>query len=395
MITNIILLYAPILPGAEGEGSFATLVLYVLLALSVSFLCSMCEAVLFSTSHSHVELMVQAGSRAGSLLRSQKDNVDRPIAAILTLNTIAHTAGAAGAGAEAALLFGNELIGVITVVLTLLILVFSEIIPKTIGAVYWKPLSPFIAYTIQGMILIFYPAVWAFERLTRLLTPREKEPTVTRSELQVLAEISSDEGALEKSEHTILTNLLHLSAVHVSDIMTPRTVMFSLQEDMTVGELLKRHRVLPYSRMPIYKESTDDIKRFVLRNEVLMAVAQDKHHTPLQELARPLHSVPESMTVDTVLKEFTTRQSHMFLVFDEYGGTAGIITMEDAVESLIGVEITDESDLVADLRELAQQRYQRQQELLGMIAEQKTTFVEVPNGAKEQTEEEAPSQEIP
>ena len=394
MFTNIIVLYAPIAPaGAEGEGSFVTLVLYVLLALSVSFLCSMCEAVLLSTSHSHVELLVQSGSQAGSLLRHQKDNVDRPIAAILTLNTIAHTAGAAGAGAEAALLFGNDLIGLITVVLTLLILVFSEIIPKTLGAVYWKPLSPFIAYMIHAMILIFYPAVWAFERMTRLLTPREKEPTVTRSDLEVLAEISSGEGALEKTEHVILTNLLHLSAVHVSDIMTPRTVMFSLQQDMTVGELLKRHRVLPYSRMPIYDESSDDIKLFVLRSEVLMAAAQDKHDTGLKTLARPLHSVPESMTVDTVLDEFTNRQQHLFLVFDEYGGTAGIITMEDAVESLIGVEITDESDLVEDLRELAQQRYQRQRELLGIISEHKMQSSEPNVEDEDQTGEETPSQE--
>lgn len=393
MFINSILLYVPIAPtGAEGEGSLLTLVLYILLALSVSFLCSMCEAVLFSTTHSHVELMVQSGKRAGYLMRQHKENVDRPIAAILTLNTVAHTAGSVGAGAEAALLFGNDLIGIITVLLTLLILIFSEVIPKTLGAVYWKPLSPYIAYVIQGMIVIFYPAVWAFERLTRLLTPKEKEPTVTRSELEVLAEISSDEGALEKTEHVILTNLLHLSAVHVSDIMTPRTVMFSLQQDMTVGELLQRNRVLPYSRMPIYDETTDDIKLFVLRNEVLMTAAQDRHDTPLKELARPLHSVPESMTVDTVLDEFTARQQHMFLVFDEYGGTAGIITMEDAVESLIGVEITDESDLVADLRELAQQRYQRQQELLGIISQQRTT---PKDETADEAGEETPSQEHP
>jgi CBS domain containing-hemolysin-like protein len=360
--------YAPAIPtGMEGEGSFTTLVLYIILALSVSFLCSMCEAALFSTTHSHVEIMIQTGQRAGLLLRQQKENVDRPISAILTLNTIAHTAGAAGAGAEAALLFGNELIGIITIVLTLLILVFSEIIPKTLGAVYWKPLAPVIAYIIQGMILIFYPAVVAFERLTRLMTPKERVPTVTRSELEVLAEISTGEGGLEASEHKILTNLLHLGRVQVSDIMTPRTVMFALQEDMIVGTLMKKHKVMPYSRMPIFTENVDDIRSFVLRSDVLMAAAQDKDDVPLRELARPLDSVPESMTVETVLEEFTNRQQHVFLVFDEYGGTAGIITMEDALESLIGVEIRDESDLVDDLRELARQRYERQQQLLGAI----------------------------
>jgi CBS domain containing-hemolysin-like protein len=343
--------------------------LYIVLALSVSFTCSLCEAALFSTTHSYVELLIQQGSRVGALLRRHKENVDRPIAAILTLNTIAHTAGAAGAGAEAALLLGNELVGIITVVLTLLILVFSEIIPKTLGALYWKPLAPLVAYLVQGMILVTFPAVWAFERLTRLMTPKEKVPTVTRSELEVLAGISSGEGGLEKSEHTILRNLLHLGSVYVSDIMTPRTVMLALKETMTVGEVMKKHKLLPYSRIPLYTENFDDIRLFVLRSDILMAAAQDQDQKTLAELARPLDSVPESMTVDTVLEEFTNRQQHMFLVFDEYGGTAGIITMEDAIESLIGVEITDESDIVADLRELAQQRYRRQQRLLGMLTD--------------------------
>ncbi|MBZ0302317.1 MAG: hemolysin family protein [Anaerolineae bacterium] len=362
--------YVPAMPIADGaEGSVVSLVLYILLALSVSFTCSLCEAALFSTTHSYIELNVQQGKRVGLLLRKHKENVDRPIAAILTLNTIAHTAGAAGAGAEAALLLGNDLVGLITVVLTLLILIFSEIIPKTVGALYWKPLSPLVAYLIEGMIILTFPAVWAFERFTRLMTPKEKSPTVTRSELEMLAQISTGEGTLEKSEHAILRNLLHLSAVYVSDIMTPRTVMLALPETMTVGEVLKKHRVLPYSRIPLYTEAFDDIKLFVLRSEVLMAAAQDEDSTTMKDLARPLDSVPDSMTVDTVLAEFTNRQQHMFLVFDEYGGTAGIITMEDAIESLIGVEITDESDLVADLRQLAQQRYQRQLKLLGMITD--------------------------
>ena len=358
---------ATVLPGAAGEGSLPALLIYIALALGVSFVCSLCEAVLFSASLSHIEVQVRAGRRAARLLRQQKENVDRPITAILTLNTIAHTVGAAGAGAEATLLLGNELFGIVTIVLTLLILVFSEIIPKTIGAVYWKPLAMPVAWVIQGMITLFYPFVTAFERLTGLLTPREKAPTVTRPELEVLAGISRGEGALEQREHAILTNLLRLGAAQVSDIMTPRTVMFALQEDMTVGEVLLRQRVLPYSRMPLYRESTDDARSFVLRNEVLMAVARDEHERTLKDMARPLHPVPESMSVAAVLDEFTTRGEHLFLVFDEYGGTEGLVTMEDAIESLIGVEITDESDLVADLRELADQRFRRQQELLGVI----------------------------
>ncbi|MCE2488709.1 MAG: HlyC/CorC family transporter [Anaerolineae bacterium] len=358
---------ATALPGVAGEGSLPALLLYILLALGVSFVCSLCEAVLFSASRSHIEIQVQAGRRAGRLLQQQKENVDRPITAILTLNTIAHTVGAAGAGAEATLLLGDELWGVVTIVLTLMILVFSEIIPKTIGAVYWKPLALPVAWVIQGMIVVFYPFVTAFERLTGLLTPRQKSPTVTRPELEVLAGISRGEGALEQREHAIITNLLRLGAAQVSDIMTPRTVMFALQEDMTVGEVIRLQRVLPYARMPLFSQSTDDARSFVLRNEVLMAAARDEHDRRLREMARPLHPVPVSMSVATVLDEFTARGEHMFLAFDEYGGTAGIVTMEDAIESLIGVEITDESDLVADLRQLADQRFRRQQELQGTI----------------------------
>ncbi len=370
MLPHAIWPYAPALPvTGEGGGSVTALVIYIVLALAVSFTCSLCEAALFSATHSFIEVLVQRGSAVGLLLRQHKDNVDRPIAAILTLNTIAHTAGAAGAGAEAALLLGNDLLGIITILLTLLILVFSEIIPKTLGALYWQPLAPLVAYVVQWMIIITLPAVWAFERLTRLMSPKQKIPTVTRSELEVLAAISTHEGGLEKSEHVIFKNLLHLGRVHVGDIMTPRTVMLALQENMTVGQVLKKHRVLPYSRIPVYTETIDDVKSFVLRSDVLMEAAQDHDQVVMKDMARPLDSVPENMTVDTVLAEFTNRQQHIFLVFDEYGGTAGIITLEDAIESLIGVEITDESDLVADLRELAQQRYSRQQKLLGIISE--------------------------
>lgn len=364
-------LLAPIAPGAESQGTLSGLLFYITLALIFSFICSICEAVILSTTSSHLEVMVQAGQRAGHIMRRLKENVDRPISAILTLNTIAHTVGAAGAGAEAVGVFGDQNFFIITAILTLLILIFSEIIPKTLGAVYWKPLVAPAAYTIQVLVWIFGPAVSAFELITRWLQPREgKAITVTRSELEAMAEIGSTEGSLEKGEHLILRNLLHLNHVYASDIMTPRTVVLALQQDTTVAEVMKRHRLIAYSRIPIYNENTDDIVAFVLRNDILTAAAEDRDNVTLKELSRPIHSVPESMSVARVLEEFTTRQQHIFLVFDEYGGTAGIITMEDAVESLLGAEITDESDLVADLRELAQQRYQRQQKLLGLIIDE-------------------------
>lgn len=360
---------AQAVPEASAAGSVSGLLIYILVALVFSFICSLCEAVLLTSSLLYVEVRAEAGDRAGLLMRRFKDNVERPISAILTLNTIAHTVGAAGAGAEAAAIFGSEYIGVISAVLTLLILVLSEIIPKTLGAVYWKPLLGFAAYTIQALMWALYPAVWAFDLLTRLLTPADREATITRGEIEVMARISTGKGGLAQSEQVILGNLLHLGRVSVSDVMTPRTVTLSFPQTCTVGEVMQAHRLLPFSRIPIYDQSPDDTSAFVLRSDILSAAAEDRDSVTLAELARPLHSIPETMTVDRVMAEFVSRHEHIFLVFDEFGGTAGIITLEDAVESLLGVEITDESDLVADLRLLAQQRYERQAKLLGLSLE--------------------------
>lgn len=357
---------AQAVPEAGVSGSVSGLLIYIVVALTFSFICSLCEAVLLTASLSYIEVRAETGDRAGLLMRRFRDNVERPISAILTLNTIAHTVGAAGAGAEAAAIFGNEYIGVISAVLTLLILVLSEIIPKTLGAVYWKPLLGFAAYTIQALVWVLYPAVWAFDLLTRLLTPADREATVTRGEIEVMARISTGKGGLAESEQVILGNLLHLGRVSVSDVMTPRTVTLSFPQTCTVGEVMQAHRLLPFSRIPIYDQSPDDTSAFVLRSDILSAAAEDRDSVTLAELARPLHSIPETMTVDRVMAEFVSRHEHIFLVFDEFGGTAGIITLEDAVESLLGVEITDESDLVADLRLLAQQRYERQAKLLGL-----------------------------
>jgi CBS domain containing-hemolysin-like protein len=352
--------------GGEVQGSVSGLLLFMAIALGISFLCSILEAVLLSTSLSHVELMAGRGRPAARLMRKQKQDIDKAISAILTLNTIAHTVGAAGAGAQAAAVFGNEWIGLISAVLTFLILVFSEIIPKTLGAVYWKQLMIPSAYVIQLLVLGLYPVVWAFQVLTQLITPKEKEPTVTRSELEILAKVSSDEGALEEKESLILGNLLRLSRVQVKEIMTPRTVLFALQREMTVGEVMKKHRFLSYSRIPIYQNNPDDCNSFVLRHNILSMAAQDRHQMQLRELARPIHAVPETLDVATLLEKFMTRQIHIFLVFDEYGGTEGIVTLEDAVESLLGAEITDESDVATDMRELARQRYSRYQQLVNL-----------------------------
>jgi len=354
-------------PTEAVDGSLGGLLFYISIALFLSFLCSIWEATVLTSSVSYVEMMAEEGKRSGVIMRGIKDNVEKAISAILTLNTIAHTVGAAGAGAQAAAVFGSQWLGVISAVLTLLILIFSEIIPKTLGAVYWKQLLPFTAYGVRALIILLYPAVKAFELLSNLMTPSEKEPTITRSELGILAQIGGDEGTINKEEHLILRNLFRLDKLQVYDIMTPRIVVFMLQEDMSVGELMQDQRLLAHSRIPVYKENPDDVTGFVLRHEILSKVAEDQDSVSLKALRRPIQSIPESTSVAHVLKEFMTQSQHIFLVLDEYGGTAGIITMEDAFESLLGAEITDESDLAQDMRELARQRHSRKQKLMAEL----------------------------
>ncbi len=348
----------------EASGELSALLIYIAIALVISFLCSIWEAAMLSTPVSHIELLVQQGNQAGRIMQGLRQNVEHPIAAILTLNTIAHTVGAAGAGAEANAIFGEEFFGIITAVLTLLILVLSEIIPKTLGAVYAKPLTPFTAHSLRILLWFFKPAVIIFEFVTRSLRPSEETPTVTRSELQVMARISAQEGGIQERENRIVANLLQLADVQVEKIMTPRTVVLMFHEAQTVGEIVALHPVLPFSRIPVFGESADDVKGYVLRHEIYKQAAADAHDVKLSAIARPLDVVPETNSVAQVLDEFIVQQDHIFLVIDEYGGTAGLITLEDTVETLLGIEILDESDRVADLRQLARRRYQGQFDLL-------------------------------
>ncbi|MBK8024128.1 MAG: DUF21 domain-containing protein [Chloroflexi bacterium] len=356
----VALIAAPVTPveGAAG-GSLGALIFYISLALVVSFTCSVMEAVLLTSSASHVEGLVQRGKRGGVLMSRLKENVERPISAILTLNTIAHTVGATLAGAEAAAIFGNDYVGLISAVLTLLILVLSEIIPKTIGAVYWRQLTVPSAYIIQAMLVVTYPAVVVFEVLGRLLRPSESAPTVTRGDLEVLANISHEEGALMERENRILRNLLRLDAVKVYEIMTPRTVAFALEANLTVEAAYRLPGGLPFTRIPVFRERIDNVVGYVLRGDILQALASDRHNETIESLVRKIEAIPETTTVAEALNAFADKREHIFLIIDEYGGMAGILTMEDAFESLLGIEITDEKDLVADLRQLAQQRYER------------------------------------
>lgn len=333
------------------------LVLYLLLALGVSFLCSLTESVILSLSRSYIAALLKDGRTSGRILEGMKANIERPLAAILTLNTIAHTVGAAGVGAESLIIFGNKWVAATSAVLTILILVFSEIIPKTLGVVYARRLASFTAYAITGMIYLSYPLVVIFQSLSRVLGRRHGQK-LTREEFALIAELGQTEGALHEKEYRVIKNLLRLRMTRVCDVMTPRTVVFMLQKDLTVREAIEQHGVLRFARIPLYGTSPDDIMGLVLRHEIDTAHRNDRESCRLEEIAGPIHAVPETAPLDRVLDEFIQRRGQLFLAIDEHGGTAGIVTLEDAIETLLGQEIVDETDPVVDMRQLAGRLFQ-------------------------------------
>lgn len=360
---------SPDLPTMPADATTAALLAYVAVALSVSFLCSIWEAVLLATPRAHVRQLVEAGSRGGRALAELRRHIDRPITAILTLNTIAHTVGAAGAGAEAAALYGSAWFGVISAVLTLMILVFSEIIPKTLGTVHCRRLAPLTGVCVAALVRLLSPFIAAMELLTRLLKPRGRTPSVTRADLAAMAALGAEEGSLDADERRTVENLLRLQHVKVRDVMTPRVAMRMLPEALTIRELLASGELPPFSRIPITPGDADDVRAFVLKLDVLERAARGDLDVTLRELGRPMDVVPLHGSVASALDRLAARREHILLVLDEHGGTSGLITLEDALETLLGREIMDESDRVADLAALARSRrelgWERVQALLG------------------------------
>ncbi len=344
------------------------LLLYVALALGVSFLCSIMEAVLLSVTPSYVAAFERDQDAAiGERLRRLKEDIDRPLSAILSLNTIAHTVGAAGAGAQAAIVFGEAYTGVIAGVLTLLILVLSEIIPKTLGAVYWKTLAPTVVRILVPTIFLMWPLVKLSQGITYLLSREEEEATFSREEFTAMAELGEEEGVFEEKESRILRNLFRFNSLRVKDVMTPRTVVFDLSEEKTIKDVVEEHDEFRFSRIPVYDEDRDDVTGYVLKDEMLLRAAQEEHDTPLRTIAREILVVRETLALPDLLERLLDGLEHIALVVDEYGGMAGIVTMEDVVETLLGLEIVDEADSVEDMQALARQQWFKRAKDLGMV----------------------------
>jgi len=314
------------------------------------------EAALYSIPVSFIERLVEQGNRTGIILKKLRKKIDQPITAILTLNTISHTAGAAFAGAMATKVFGSQWIGIFSGIFTLAILFFSEVIPKTAGVVYARSLARWIARPLVVLVWLFKPLIWLLSLATRLVGREQRIEQFLEEELVVMAKLGRRRGVIDENELTVIENVLSLENKSVRDIMTPRTVLFSLRGDMTVDDARIANGFFNHSRIPLYFENAEDIKGFAHRRDILNAVAEDNIDLKLESIMRPVHYVQEKSRLNKVLKMFLERKEHLFIVIDEFGGLAGIITLEDLIEEILGKEIIDEFDKVVDMRELAQKK---------------------------------------
>ncbi|MBI9074057.1 MAG: DUF21 domain-containing protein [Desulfatibacillum sp.] len=356
--------------GAVSETDVLLLVLYVLLALVFSFLCSVAEAVLLSITPSFIAGLEDKEPKKAALLKKLKhEDVDRSLAAILTLNTIAHTVGAIGSGAKATAVFGSTWFGVFSAVMTLMILFLSEIIPKTLGAVYWRNLTGITAHFVRILILILYPLILVSERLTSLIAKDGNFHVFSREEFIAMAGVGAKSGHINERESRIIRNLFHLDSLKAEDIMTPRIVIAAHPLTMTVAQALEISGYSPFSRLPVFGKDMDDITGFVLKTDMLLAMAKGQGETPLENFKRELPIVSKDKPLSGLLEYFLDNRQHIALVAGTYGGTKGLVTLEDVVETLLGMEIMDEMDKVKDMQALARQQWAKRAKTMGLDVE--------------------------
>ena len=346
------------------------LIIYVLLALVFSFLCSVAESVLLSITPSYIEGHKKRRPKHAALLkRLRQDNVDRSLSAILTLNTIAHTVGAIGAGAKATVVFGSAWFGLFSAVMTLLILFLSEIVPKTLGSVYWSKLVGPISYFINALIVVLYPIVWISGRLTKFISRKNDIHIFSRDEFIAMAQVGVETGHIREKESNIIRNIFRFESLKVDDIMTPRAVISALPENMKIIDSLKQITQTPFSRLPLYTTHIDDITGFVLKEDVLITAAQKRGNEELNSLKRDILAVPESVSLTALFEQFLKDRQHIAIVVNEHGATDGLVTLEDLIETLVGMEIMDETDDVEDMRALARKQWKARAKAMGLDAD--------------------------
>ncbi|MBN2816363.1 MAG: DUF21 domain-containing protein [Campylobacterales bacterium] len=333
------------------------LIIFFLLSVGVSFLCSVLESVLLSINMSYVAVLEKERPNVGKLLRLQKENINKSLAGILILNTIANTLGAAAVGAQAAHVFGNDAVVIVSMVLTFAILFLSEIIPKTIGALYWKSLAPIAAQFIRIFVWMTYPIILTTLAVTnKIRNGKADSHSLTKEELLESMLQSEDEGVIDEKESDFIENILNLNNIKVGEILTPRSVVFAIDENMTIKEVIETQTaIFKFSRIPIYKNSIEEVTGIVLTKKIFKQALIDDS-VPLSEIKKDIFSINENIPVSKTLDLLIAKKDHMFLVVDNYGQTEGIITLEDCVETILGVEIMDESDTTEDMRELAKRQ---------------------------------------
>ncbi|MCX2743592.1 hemolysin family protein [Mangrovivirga sp. M17] len=343
---------------------------YLALALGFSFLCSILEAALLSITPVFVKAKEQEGAAYAKELKLLKENVDKPLAAILSLNTIAHTIGAAGVGAQASIVFGEAYFGYISAILTILILIFSEIIPKSLGAKFWKSLAPFVSRTLKILVVLMFPLVWISEHITKLVGGGGHVTAPGREDIAAMAELGTEAGVFDKSEFNIINNLIRFKSIKVEDVMTPRTVVLAAPSTMTIKEFFDEKSFLKFSRIPVFKDTIDHVTGFVLKNDVMEKLAHDEYEAKLSEIQRNVLIVYEHQAIPIVFEQLLTKKEHIALVVDEYGGMAGIVTLEDIIETLLGLEIQDELDNTKDMQQLARKKWEERARQLGIFPDE-------------------------
>ena len=344
------------------------LLIFLLGAMTISFMCSILEATLMSTPLSYVNMREDEGYKPATRFKRYKTDNARPIAAILSLNTIANTIGAAGVGAQATQLFGSQWFGLVSAITTIWILVFAEIIHKTIGTRYWKRLMRFTTNTLRLIIVLLFPIVWVVEKLSKTIADDDDdEAAVSREEVAAMADMAEDEEVIDEDENKIIQNVIKLDDVKAEDVMTPTTVAAIAPERMTLKQFYKDKRYSHFSRIPVWSESDEYITGYILRSEALELLTEDKFNMTLGDIRRDIVMYKEQMPVSEIWDSMLSNKQHIACVIDEYGSFQGIITLEDIIETIVGLEIMDERDDVADLRQLALDRWHQRQSRFKVI----------------------------
>jgi CBS domain containing-hemolysin-like protein len=346
-----------------------TLLLFFIVAITVSFFCSLWEAVLLSNTPSYIGRLQSEKPSIGNLLAKMKEDIDRPLSAILTLNTFAHTIGALGVGVQAGKLYGAHQINlglfslsfesVIATLMTLSILILSEILPKTVGAIFWQKLTPFTVRSLKVLVIVLMPFVWLSKWVTRLVKTEKGRSVFSRADFAAMTDVGLKSGALDKEEKSIIQNLLRLENLKVRDIMTPRSVIVMVEENQNMNEIYEELKPMVFSRIPVYHEQPDNISGVILKDNILEKMAQDEHLVKAVEIKRDILFVDDNFTVAKLMDTLILNRQHLAVVTDSFGSVVGLVTMEDLFETLLGLEIMDESDKVEDLQKLAIEKWKK------------------------------------